>query len=395
MERKDFEDLADYIRASIGRRPNYVVVKPDNLVLLLNAASEANDRLVSKHRKATMRVAELTKAVDALQAERDEWKAKNMGTREAHLEAQCSVLVARVRGMQRKLAKQGQTIARHGADVQRMAWLETELDKARTERDQLRQRVDNCLRLSDQHQERIADLEQVRDAYKSAAEAFKDTSAQQQVDVDEMHRIATLEGKLAEVRAERDLLKPRLDNCHRLEAEQLARIAEREAQCAGLVEKVSDMQRKLVKANSEHENCRAALIEWQEKTVWVQRTCTGRDLGKHRADVLRERIEALQRSRDELSKRLADEQRLHIKVDGLQGAGTETLQRCLNAFRANRGTPVRMAGDDAIRVFQLAIQALDRPGELGEIVDHLRRHAAAVQSTSERLTNLFDRKTEG
>lgn len=37
----------------------------------------------------------------------------------------------------------------------------------------------------------------------------------------------------------------------------------------------------------------AAYIEWQEKTEWVQADAKPKELGKHRADVLRERIEAL------------------------------------------------------------------------------------------------------
>lgn len=172
-------------------------------------------------------------------------------------------------------------------------------------------------------------------------------------------------------------------------------VAEKMAQLEEAGRVMSELQHNLAVVSRERDNYRAALEAWQEKTEWAQQTAIGSELGKHRADVMRERIDALQRSRDELSKRLADEQRLHIKVDGLQGAGAETLQRCLNAFRANRGTPVRLAGDDAIRVFQLAIPALYRPGELGEIVGHLRLPAAAVQSTSERLTNLLDRKTEG
>lgn len=41
------------------------------------------------------------------------------------------------------------------------------------------------------------------------------------------------------------------------------------------------------------ENIKAAYDTWQEKTEWVQETAVSRELGKHRADVLRERIENL------------------------------------------------------------------------------------------------------
>lgn len=38
-----------------------------------------------------------------------------------------------------------------------------------------------------------------------------------------------------------------------------------------------------------------AYKEWIDKTEWVQETAQQRELGKHRADVLRERIEALEK----------------------------------------------------------------------------------------------------
>ena len=47
-----------------------------------------------------------------------------------------------------------------------------------------------------------------------------------------------------------------------------------------------------------HENANEAAIkslkDWHDKTDWVQETSKPRELGKHRADILRERIEALE-----------------------------------------------------------------------------------------------------
>lgn len=60
-------------------------------------------------------------------------------------------------------------------------------------------------------------------------------------------------------------------------------------------------------AELEHENrllrarndrlrqCEQAFNEWIEKTEWVQQTARPGELGRHRADVLKVRIEALQR----------------------------------------------------------------------------------------------------
>jgi hypothetical protein len=38
---------------------------------------------------------------------------------------------------------------------------------------------------------------------------------------------------------------------------------------------------------------RTELLEWLDKTKWVQQTCQTHELGLHRADILRNRIEAL------------------------------------------------------------------------------------------------------
>lgn len=43
-----------------------------------------------------------------------------------------------------------------------------------------------------------------------------------------------------------------------------------------------------------------ALNEWFEKTDWVQKTCTVDELGMHRADILKKRIDALQAKVDSL-----------------------------------------------------------------------------------------------
>lgn len=47
-----------------------------------------------------------------------------------------------------------------------------------------------------------------------------------------------------------------------------------------------------------------AYLEYHNKTEWVQETGTAKEWGKHRADILRERIEALQEENAELKFRL-------------------------------------------------------------------------------------------
>lgn len=49
----------------------------------------------------------------------------------------------------------------------------------------------------------------------------------------------------------------------------------------------------------------AAYMEWSDKTDWVQESAEVRELGKHRADVMRERIERLQEEKDSAIRILA------------------------------------------------------------------------------------------
>ena len=49
------------------------------------------------------------------------------------------------------------------------------------------------------------------------------------------------------------------------------------------------------KALLELEKYREACSEWSEKTDWIQETATVKELGMHRADVMRKRIEDLEK----------------------------------------------------------------------------------------------------
>ena len=49
------------------------------------------------------------------------------------------------------------------------------------------------------------------------------------------------------------------------------------------------------KALLELEKFREAWHEWSEKTDWIQETATAKELGMHRADVMRKRIEGLEK----------------------------------------------------------------------------------------------------
>lgn len=155
----------------------------------------------------------------------------------------------------------------------------------------------------------------------------------------------------------------------------------------GLQQRITELERQLAEARDKCDT-------WAESMDWA---CDGRfpvQIGTNLGEVVRRQFEAMQRRRDELSQRLADEQRRCITVSDLEGLTADALQRYCRVFRFGVGTPVRMRAADALRVFELAIQALDRPGELGETVGQLRRHAAQVQSTAERLTQLVSHKPQ-
>ena len=49
------------------------------------------------------------------------------------------------------------------------------------------------------------------------------------------------------------------------------------------------------KAILELEQYRESWYEWSEKTDWVQETASAKELGMHRADILRKRIEDLEK----------------------------------------------------------------------------------------------------
>ena len=49
----------------------------------------------------------------------------------------------------------------------------------------------------------------------------------------------------------------------------------------------------LAEVRGQLDRFKSAYIEWQQKTEWIQTEVKPKELGKHRADVLRERLEAL------------------------------------------------------------------------------------------------------
>lgn len=57
---------------------------------------------------------------------------------------------------------------------------------------------------------------------------------------------------------------------------------------------ISNLKEQLAESNRKLEQYKIALQEWLDKTDWVQKTSAGHELGMHRADVLKQRIEHLQ-----------------------------------------------------------------------------------------------------
>lgn len=59
------------------------------------------------------------------------------------------------------------------------------------------------------------------------------------------------------------------------------------------------------KWRNEPDKYKIAYNEWQDKTEWVQQTAKAKEFGMHRADVLRLRIEALEKENEELKGQVA------------------------------------------------------------------------------------------
>ena len=85
---------------------------------------------------------------------------------------------------------------------------------------------------------------------------------------------------------------------------------------------------------------REAFNEWISKTDWVQTTYTVRELGKHRADVLRERIEALTVENEKLKRRANDWRALGMQFDG------QRMTAIIHLKQAARQLPQGQLRDD-------------------------------------------------
>lgn len=61
---------------------------------------------------------------------------------------------------------------------------------------------------------------------------------------------------------------------------------------AELSAKNDALRQQLADVTHERDNFKAAYTEWSDKTDWVQRTANWSELGKHRADVMTDRLKA-------------------------------------------------------------------------------------------------------
>ena len=94
---------------------------------------------------------------------------------------------------------------------------------------------------------------------------------------------------------------------------------------------VEEVALKLLAENNRLGQIEYAFSEWIEKTDWVQSTVQASELGRHRADVLRTRIDQFKAENEALRKAIAD-------VDGALGreywseyAGLEETRSILDA----------------------------------------------------------------
>lgn len=87
---------------------------------------------------------------------------------------------------------------------------------------------------------------------------------------------------------------PAFTNAHKLGMETAAELLRLHAINHDLATKHDAALLEIANLQIARDRFRQAFQEWIGKSDWVQETATAKELGKHRTDVLRKRIEALQ-----------------------------------------------------------------------------------------------------
>ena len=63
---------------------------------------------------------------------------------------------------------------------------------------------------------------------------------------------------------------------------------------------IDQLEKEIEEIRFERDKFKSAYIEWSDKTDWIQDTCKGHEIGLHRADVLRNRINLLEKEHSEV-----------------------------------------------------------------------------------------------
>jgi hypothetical protein len=82
---------------------------------------------------------------------------------------------------------------------------------------------------------------------------------------------------------------------------------------------------------------RTELLEWLDKTKWVRQTCQTHELGLHRADILRNRIEALTAENERLASVATDFASSLIVAENNLSHVSEEKERLREALRVYAG----------------------------------------------------------
>ena len=82
---------------------------------------------------------------------------------------------------------------------------------------------------------------------------------------------------------------------------------------------------------------RTELLEWLDKTKWVRQTCQTHELGLHRADILRNRIEALTAENERLASVATDFASSLIVAENNLSHVSEENERLREALRVYAG----------------------------------------------------------
>lgn len=138
--------------------------------------------------------------------------------------------------------------------------------------------------------------------------------------------------------------------------------------------------------NPRLEDFKAAYMEWQDKTEWVQKTVTAKELGRHRADVMTDRIAELERENSRIKAEVA------YGSAGYQAA-LEEIERLKNQLNTERGLHMAEC-NKAVRLHNELEACREIAEHNAQAFGEKLKQVEAYQKDAERLRTLLVEASE-